>query len=142
MPLLPDARITVRATVPPGDSLIGVYPQSLFRIERFHLPVAADVALMHGGIEHPFDGQTLTNASHDRTLCVGHFFAFHVRNKALVPTPLVFEVSGTAVDAPPTQEGHTIVGTFAMEKESPPPEDADLGLEDGDCSQADAKGLG
>jgi hypothetical protein len=147
MPLIDNAKLKVRAAVPPGDSLVGVYPLCLFRIDRFHLPVAPGLALMHGGTPYLCDGQVVANRSSDRTLCVGNFFALHVRNSLATKQELELTVSGPTVDGPEEQDAHVVLGTFAMEVEEPgiPLADVDteLGLPDdyGDYSQADGKGL-
>lgn len=119
MPLIDNAKLRVRASVPPGDSLVGVYPLCLFRIDRFHLPVAPGLALMHGGMPYLCDGQVVTNRSSDRTLCVGNFFAVHVRNSTAVRQDFDLTVSGPTVDGPGEQEAFAVLGTFAMEVEEP-----------------------
>jgi hypothetical protein len=121
MPLIDNAQVTLRTLVPPGDSLVGAYPQSLFRIDRFHLPVAPDLHLIKGGQLVPCEGQRLGNESHERTLTVGSFFAFHVRNGADEPRELVLTVSGPTVDGPETQEASALLGTFAQEQHESEP---------------------
>lgn len=115
MPIVDNAHVTLRALVPPGDSLVGAYPQSLFRIDRFHLPVAPDLHLIKGGQLVPCEGQRLSNQSHERTLCIGSFFAFHVRNGASETRELLLTVSGPIVDGPLTQQAQVVLGTFAQE---------------------------
>jgi hypothetical protein len=121
--------------------LIGVYPLCLFRIDRFHLPEVPGVELIHGGRALPFDGKVLTNQSTERTLCVGNFFAFHVRNTTDAPQSFELVVSGPTVDGPAEQHAHLVFGTFGMMVEAPgvplDPADDDLG----DYSLADGSGL-
>lgn len=109
-------RLRLKAVVPPGQSLVGVYPQILFRIERFHLPMAPDLFLAHGGKLVPCDGQVHENfESNERTLSVGGFFAFDVRNEAATSRLFDLTVSGLSVDAPEAIEPEAVLGTFTME---------------------------
>ena len=118
MPIVDNARVHVKTTVPPGRSLVGVYPQTLFRIDRFHLPDAPGLALAFGGRLVPCDGKVHRNESLQRTLCVGNFFAFDVDNTTGEPRAFELTVSGPAVDGPLEHEGWVVMGTIALD-ESP-----------------------
>jgi hypothetical protein len=108
-------RLHLRTTVPPGDSLVGAQPQHLFRIERFFLPEAPDLFLVRGGQLIPCDGRMHENTSHERTLCVGAFFAFHIRNQVMTPRWLELTVSGIGIDTPEEYAPEVLLGTFAQD---------------------------
>lgn len=108
-------RLHLRTTVPPGDSLVGAQPQHLFRIERFFLPEAPDLFLVRGGQPLPCDGREHENLSHERTLCVGAFFAFHVRNTSGMPRFFELTVSGLGIDTPAEYAPEMLLGTFAQD---------------------------
>lgn len=141
MPLIENARLRVKAVVPPGRSIVGCYPLSLFRLDRFHLPSAPGLSLCCGGRLVPCDGQVHRNEASTRTLCIGNFFAFDVQNETGELRPFDLTVSGPTIDGPEEHEAWAVLGTFAMEVEQkmlPPREDDG---DYGDYSGADGKGL-
>jgi hypothetical protein len=116
MPIV-HCKLRLASFIPPGLHLVGAMPQHLFRIERFHLPDAPDLFIVRGGELIPCNGLVHENRSHDRTLCVGGFFAFAIRNQANAPRPLELTVSGIGIDAPAESSLDVMLGTFAMETE-------------------------
>ena len=129
MPLIDNATVHCKAVVPPGRSLVGVYPLALFRFDRLLLPNSPGLSICRGGSLIPCDGQVHLNASHERTLTVGNFFAFDVKNDTGEPRAFELTLSGPTVDGPREHEGFVVLGTFASEVEhSPlPPDDDDGG---------------
>ena len=129
--------VRIRAVVPPGESLVGVRKQYIFRAECAELVLNPWLHLFHAeGFSMPFDGRIrgLTGIS-ERTLTVGNLFAFAVRNDSAEPQPLEMIVHGTAVEV---EDAETIVegtlGLFAQEAEwsaplDGPDSDAALGLD-------------
>ena len=125
---------TVKGILPPGDSLIGVYPQILFRVDEIETRVLPDVQIIRGGRAVACDGKTHAVEYHERTLCVGCFLAIHVRNGTQMPRFFEVVLRGPAVDAPAEElQLQMLQGLFAMEcGEARPEEDNQDGLELGD----------
>lgn len=118
-------RVHVKTTVPPGDSLVGILPFNVMRLERAKLSENARLELLTA--EHravPFDGNI-----HDlrgdcgTTLTIGSHVSLFVRNRSDHPEPLELQVLGTVVDGqereegqPAPEVGHAVVlGVFAQE---------------------------
>ncbi len=142
MPLIDNASVHCKTTVPPGRSLVGVYPLALFRFDRLQLPNAPGLSICRGGRLVPCDGQVHLNSSHERTLTVGNFFAFDIANETGQAQPFELTLSGPTVDGPKEHEGFVVLGTFASEVEhSPlPAADDDFGDDDGDYLLPDEEG--
>lgn len=119
-------RLHIRTTVPPGHSVVGVHPHTLFRLERAKLPAQPGLWLGHAiGTFLPFDGHIHDIRGIDgTTLCVGGMFAFHVRNDTSAPKLLEMQVGGTAVDWEAPEVSHnTVLGLFAQEVTEEPERD-------------------
>lgn len=127
-------RATVKAVLPPGNSLLGIYPQFIFRVDEIETAELKDVVIVRGGRSVPCDGRTHAVEYHERTLCVGCFLALHVRNDAQMPRPFEVVLKGPAVDAPAEElQLQALQGLFAMECGSArPAEDTTDGLELGE----------
>lgn len=120
-------RVHVRATVPPGDSVVGVLPFNCFRVATVKLGVNEHLTLSTSRHEAlPFDGRIhdlRVRAGDSPTLGVGNLLAFLVRNASSEPTELDLQLLGQTVDEPrpgeatPAPElGHRLViGLLARE---------------------------
>lgn len=125
-------RIHIRTTVPPGSSLVGVFPHTLFRIERAKLPDLPGLWLGTAiGQYIPFDGHIHDVRGHyGTTLTIGAMFSFCVRNDHPEPRPLEFQVGGTAVDWTTPEVSHGLVlGLFAQEYVDVPERDEEAEAE-------------
>ena len=125
----------IHFTVPPGESLVGFMPFTMFRIDQVKTSVDP---LLHLGTPRgqyvTFDGSVHdVRSDSGRTLCLGNFVAFHVKNDSSFPRAADITITGPAVDWPPDTlvQGKVILGAFAqeVEKEPEPFEPSDLGLD-------------
>lgn len=113
MSQLSRARLHVKATIPPGDWLLGALPHNIFRIESCKLTANDHMQLLAGGVTIPFDGQVhdirIDPSDHSRaptpTLCLGAHLSLFLRNNADVPQAIEVQVAGTTADGPPQEEG-------------------------------------
>lgn len=119
MPITPDAHLTVRALVPPGNSLVGVYPLELFRVERICSVAQPGLSFVRGGKLVPCDGFTHLIQHHERTLCMGSFLALHVHSEHKTPMPFEVTLRGLSLDRAKV-DAQLVQGLFVMEADHPP----------------------
>lgn len=132
-------RLHIKATIPPGRSLVGVIPHTMFRLERVRLMPSPDVALLTAnGQSRPFDGRIhdLASSWGERTLTIGSLLAFSLDNRANEPRDIEMKVGGTCIEWP-MKDGDKfakvthglVLGLFPQEASFvSPPDDEDDGL--------------
>lgn len=117
-----DAKLRLQVKVPPGDSLVGVYPQELFRIEKIDTVRAQEgLSLVRGGRRVPLDGRVYEVQGHERTLGCGDYLALHVRNASEEIRALELVLSGLSLGGEENVAHQSVWGLFTMES-APSPE--------------------
>jgi hypothetical protein len=116
-----DARIHLRADVPPGESLVGVHVGELFRVRRLLTKRQPELSLVADGRHWPCNGQEHEITSLSRTLHVGELFALHVVNDGRHPATLDLVVAGLSLGRTSVVPFRQLVGPVLPD---PPPEAA------------------
>ena len=122
-----NARLKIETTVPPGESIVGVFPHEVFRVEVIDtLRDQPKLYLVRAGRHVACNGQEHRVQGYERTLCLGSFLALHVRNEGDLPAPLCLELRGLALGK--EEVDHQLVrGFFTMEAAAEPsPEERTL----------------
>lgn len=125
------ARVHVKTTVPPGESLVGVLPFNVIRLERVKLSPNPFVQLLTANhVAVPFDGRIhdLRAKTGGPTLGIGNHVSLFVRNLSNEPEFIELQIGGTTVDGEPSTPGEPspdigcklVLGLFAQELEPEP----------------------
>lgn len=94
------SRLHVKATVPPGDSLVGILPHDIIRLEQAKLTANEHLFLLTANYRSvPFDGgvHDLRARCGGTTLALGNHVSLFVRNASAEPQPLEVQIVGTSV---------------------------------------------
>lgn len=125
------ARVHVKTTVPPGESLVGVLPFNVFRLERVKLTPNEHVLLLTANhVAVPFDGRVhdLRAKVGGPTIGIGNHISLFVRNQSSEPQDIELQIGGSSIDTAPAPPGEPatdigcklVLGLFAQELEPEP----------------------
>lgn len=110
-----NAKLRLKSMVPPGESLLGVFPFELFRIEKIDtLREQPYLSLVRAGVVVPLDGQVHEVRGYERTLGIGNYLALHVKNDAGEMRDIELQLSGLSLENE-TIEHQLLSGFFTME---------------------------
>jgi len=114
------AFLRLSGRVPPGVSLLGAQPHSIFRPDVVDtLRLQPGLSFGHGGRWVSLDGNRYAIEDVDRCLCVGAFVALMVRNENEAPATFEVELRGFATDHPQVSFSGPIGGQLVEPRESP-----------------------
>lgn len=116
-----DAKLNLRADVPPGESLVGVQVAELFRVLRLQTTRQPTLKIVVDGRFVSCDGGVHEVGSLDRTLHIGELAVLHVVNEGDHPATLDLSLVGMSLGRTTVTPCRTLVGPVLPD---PPPEAA------------------